>query len=138
MSAEQAYDLWLTYNQRLVDLHQRFGLPIIEFDLTDTEKYCQSVAALAIALGLKPDMVVLNEFVSSKLDHSELGDTAVPEKCRELYDYLKNAQYQPELGTDSFGRMMVELCSGQTTERQSVRRETAETLRFLAQYLPGR
>jgi hypothetical protein len=90
MPEEEAYELWLTYNTALIRWHKLHPFPIVEFDLSDTEAYCRTVAAVAVALGLEPDMARLREFVSPGLDHAPSTDQQMPASCRETYAYLLN------------------------------------------------
>jgi hypothetical protein len=95
MPEDQAYDLWQVYNAELIRLHKRCGFPIVKFDLADVEAYYQTVAAVAVTLGLAPDMAQLREFVSPKLDHHRSPDGPVPTICQEAYAYLQYHQCQP-------------------------------------------
>ena len=93
MSAEHANQLWLYYNQKLIQLHQRYQFPIVEFDLADVEAYRKTVADLALALGLTPDMTKLTDFITAELDHHTLSDAGVPSSCEEAYAYLRHHRY---------------------------------------------
>ena len=95
MSEHEVYTLWLWYNIELVRLHQVYRLPIIEYDLSDAQAYCQAVADLAAALGLEPNMAHLTEFVSAKLEHNRFSKAPVPAMCQEVYAYLQHHRYQP-------------------------------------------
>ncbi len=95
MPEEPAYELWCRYNRELVRLHRREAFPLVEFELSDVDRYVETVAAAAIALGLSPDLVAIREFVSQELDHDVGSTRAVPETCREIYDYLVAHRFQP-------------------------------------------
>lgn len=86
---EKTYSLWLTYNTKLVQWHKRYHFPIIEFDLTDAELYCQTVASAASALGLLPNMDRLHQFAEPRLDHCSSPKEPVPAICQETYVYLQ-------------------------------------------------
>lgn len=51
MPIEVGLALWLTYNQRLLDLYARSPFPLISFDLPEVE-YAAAIAGVAQALGL--------------------------------------------------------------------------------------
>ena len=93
MSVEHANQLWLYYNRKLIQWHQRYRFPIIEFDLTDVDAYRRTVADLASALGLTPNMAPLREFVTAELDHHTQADVPVPGVCQEAYAYLKHHSF---------------------------------------------
>jgi hypothetical protein len=95
MPAEEAHNLWLTYNTKLVWWHKIHHFPIIEFDLSDIDAYCHAVATAAITLGLKPDMTRLREFTSPDLNHSLLKDASVPSSCQAVYNYLRRHRMAP-------------------------------------------
>lgn len=95
ISQAKACNLWLAYNGELIRWHRRHRFPIVEFDLSDVETYCRTVAAVATALGLKPDMDKLYEFVSPGLDHAPPAHEPVPATCQEMYAYLQHHRCQP-------------------------------------------
>jgi len=95
ISEHEANTLWLWYNIELVRLHQVYRLPIIEYDLSNTRSYCQTVAGLAAALGLEPNIAHLTGFVSARLEHNRFSRAPVPAMCQEIYAYLQRHRYQP-------------------------------------------
>ena len=105
MPEAQAYELWLRYSRRLIELHRQHGFPLVEFNLTETEAYCANVAALAVRLGLDPHLNRIRQFVSRELDSSKVTDKAIPPECQEAYCYLLEHRYQPDL----FEKLVVEL-----------------------------
>ena len=106
-SVDMIYPLWLRYNSELVRLHRMYQFPIVEFDLSDVETYCRTIAALAIELGLGPDLARLREFVSSDLYHNPSSEEPVPEICQEIYTYLRQHRYQPAIWGNDFERQVL-------------------------------
>ena len=93
--ANEAYALWANYNRRLVALHRSHSFPLIRFDLSDADRYCSRVTALAAELGLQPSGPSLRRIVEPALDHHRPpAGTPAPHECRELYDYLMENSYQ--------------------------------------------
>lgn len=109
MPEEQAYGLWAKYNRELVELHKKHQFPLIEFDLSDVQAYCDTVSALAIALGLDPNLESIGEFVTSKLDHSTIGESSIPPLCEETYAYLIRHSYKPLESEEQFEVKMQKL-----------------------------
>lgn len=93
---EVGLKLWLHYNAILIRRHQAEPFPIVEFDLSNIEAYCRTVAALALELGLSPKLSQLRLFVSRELDHHPTADVAVPSACREAYAYLQRHRLRPD------------------------------------------
>lgn len=85
----QALAMWQHYNAALVRRHQRGAFPLVEYDLAASPAYIQDVASLADTLGLTPDLDALQAFVSQDLEHQRAHDAAVPESCRDTYEYLR-------------------------------------------------
>lgn len=94
---EEAIDLWLQYNTMLIRWHQAKAFPIVEYNLSDVEVYCGAVAALALELGLTPNLSQLRRFVSLELEHHRFADAPVPPSCREVYAYLQQHRFQPQI-----------------------------------------
>ncbi|HUI06645.1 MAG TPA: hypothetical protein VL486_06535 [Verrucomicrobiae bacterium] len=105
MPEAQAHELWLRYNRRLIELHRQHGFPLLEFDLSNVDAYCATVAGAAVRLGLDPRVHRVREFVSRELDHSDAAQQPVPAVCRETYEYLMAHRYQP----DPFEKLVVEM-----------------------------
>ncbi len=90
LSYAEGVDLWLRYNQRLIELHRKHPFPLLCFDLTDTDSYCRLVASCAERLGLDPHLEQICDFVSLELQRQSGGQLPVPEQCQETYAYLEN------------------------------------------------
>ncbi len=88
LSEEKSIRLWLHYNNALMERHKQNPFPLLAFDLTDIDQYCNTLATLAIEFGLKPRQTHLYHFISQKLDHYP-NKTVVPFACREIYNYLE-------------------------------------------------
>ncbi len=93
---QQAIDLWLAYNGRLMRQHEASPFPIIQYDLSDVGGYCRRVAAVARDLSLAPKIGKLQRFVAAELEHQATSDELIPESCREVYGYLQRHQQSPE------------------------------------------
>lgn len=102
MPEEQVYRLWVRYNTELIRLHEKSRFPIVEFDLSRSEEYCETVARVAASLGLNPDMSQLRAFVEPQLDHYPSSGVGVPSVCQEAYAYLCQNRYTPSLSEDDF------------------------------------
>ncbi len=89
ISFRDGIDIWLRYNRQLITLHNKFQFPLIRFDLSDKDLYCQLVGRCAEQLGLDPDLEQIGDFVSLELQHHPGEHLPVPEKCQELYAYLE-------------------------------------------------
>ncbi len=101
--AAEAHELWRRYNEQLVALHRKRPFPLVEFDLSDRESYCRTVAALAAELGLQPRLKSLLDFVQSGYGSTTVEAGApVPPSCAELYAYLREHRYEGRLEPDSF------------------------------------
>ena len=109
MPTDNAYALWERYNRDLVRLHKEHQFPLVEFDLSHVSTYCDTVSALALALGLDPDLHAIKEFVSAELDHSSVSEGSIPPLCKETYSYLRHNAYRPLASGDQFEAQMLEL-----------------------------
>ena len=129
ISEHEANTLWLWYNVELVRLHQVYCLPIIEYDLSNAQAYCQTVTDLATVLGLEPNMARLTEFVSAELEHNRFSESPVPAMCREVYAYLQHHRYQP--GIYSQGDLLRQVRDGRQRIVQSskILQRAAQTLK---------
>ena len=86
----KCFDLWLKYNQRLLGYHERFGFPILSFDVPG-EAFTQRVAAAAIGLGMAP-CTGDTGFFEPSLRHFSTDDEArmrLPGDVASLYARLK-------------------------------------------------
>ncbi len=90
LSMEQSLELWRRYNAELVRHHQARPFPLVEYDLTDVDRYCRSIVQVASQLNLQPRRSRIRRFVSESLSHHRAPQTDIPADCRELYDYLKS------------------------------------------------
>lgn len=90
LSAQHGLRLWLRYNTELVRLHKERPFPLIEYDLSDYDTYCSSVASVAAAAGLAVRPHKIRQFVSRRLDHHQSHARYVSDGCRETYEYLKS------------------------------------------------
>jgi hypothetical protein len=129
MSEHEAHTLWLWHNTELVRLHQVYRLPLIEFDLLDAQAYCQTVADLATALELEPNMAHLSEFVSAKLDHNRFLKLPVPAMCQEIYAYLQHHRYQPGDYSKRDLRRQVRDGRQQTAQSLEILQQATQTLK---------
>jgi len=92
IAPEAAHALWLRYNVPLIERHRARPFPIVAFDLSDPDRYCATVAAVARRMGLAPDLTRMREFVSAELDHGRELDPAIPASCRAAWDYLESVR----------------------------------------------
>lgn len=90
MRPEVAARLWCDYNARLVERHRQVPFPLIEYDLTDVDGYCRTVAGLACSLDLTADLPAVRRFVESSLEHHPTPGLSIPPECDELYRYLRH------------------------------------------------
>ena len=105
ISEKQGIDLWLKYNDRLVQRHKTAPFPLIAFDLADADYYCRCIAVLALELGMWPSHSHLRHFVSQELEHQTSKKSVLPTACRETYDYLqKNRLKETHLPDKQFSR----------------------------------
>jgi hypothetical protein len=101
ITKEAGINLWLHYNQALIQRHQAAPFPLVPFDLSDVDSYCRNVAALALELGLSPKLSHLRHFVSRELDHHPTVGLFLPLACREPYAYLQDHCLRPVKGHPS-------------------------------------
>ena len=135
-SEEVTYPLWVAYNSELVRWHREYQFPIVEYDLSDGEAFCRTIAALAMELGLGPDIARLREFVSSDLDHNRSSEEPVPEICQEIYTYLRYHRYKPNIWDDGFERKIFEAQQRYNGWRWSPNR-LRQAMHFVARFLPS-
>ena len=100
MSENEAYNLWLRYNNKLILWHQKYHFPLVEFDLSRVNIYQETVASLATTLGLNPNLPRLYEFITPELDHNGAPGKPVPEPCQEIYAYLKRHCYRVAISSN--------------------------------------
>lgn len=84
---EKGFKLWQSYNKRLLKLYERYGFPIIDFDLPN-EKYIEKLQDLASLLNLKPNKQ--KEFFDSTLrNQKQYSRGDCPRNLLNLYDKLQ-------------------------------------------------
>jgi hypothetical protein len=85
-SIDDWLDLWATYNERLLALHQASPFPIVRFDLGE-QGYCRSLALAMAKLNLVAPTRMA--FFDPILRHHEtLPPDPLPERISRLYDTL--------------------------------------------------
>lgn len=85
-SAEPWLELWLDYNRRLLDLHERHAFPIIDFDLP-AEEYQARLATLIEGLGLRAPMGK-EAFFEPSLRNPTPEDPALTDEIESVYREL--------------------------------------------------
>jgi hypothetical protein len=138
MSEHEANTLWLWYNIELVRLHQAYRLPIIEYDLSNAQAYCQTVTDLAAELGLESNVARLTEFVSAKLEHNQSSEALVPAMCQEIYAYLQQHRYQPGDCSQDDLRRRIQDGRQRTVQSLEILQRAARTLESERQRYAGR
>lgn len=91
---EDALHLWMNYNSKLVEQHQKYQFPIIEYDLSDRLRYLHIIEAIVNTLGLRSKHFQLRHFVNKKLEHHPVKDSTIPPQCREIYNYLHKNRFR--------------------------------------------
>ena len=94
LSPDATYELWLKYNQKLVELHQQDPFPLVEYRLDNAGVYCSVVADVAEQMGLKPNLPALQKFVEAKLEHYPVSDRPIPPVCQDVYKYLLKRRHR--------------------------------------------
>ena len=77
------YKTWLTYNLRLLQLHEKYNFPIVNFDWPE-DQYQGAVKKIADQLGLQGH----DDFFENELRHHDEIKGDAPSECLELYDKL--------------------------------------------------
>lgn len=134
MPENEAHHLWLELNTTLIRWHRAHPFPIIEFDLSDAQAYCKTVAVLALTLGLSPDMEQLHQFVRPRLDHHASTKEPVPPLCQEAYSYLQQHRYRPAISDDELEAQILAAQRDYTGWRWSPDR-LRQTLRPIKRFL---
>jgi len=90
MPLAQGLELWVHYNQRLLDFHQALKFPLLSFD-EEAGLFLEKISLLCeqLAVGLKPDRTI---FFDTGLRHSSVADT-VPAKYHRLYRALQQRAF---------------------------------------------
>ena len=92
-SMEQWLDLWVTYSERILALHEAAPFPVVRFDLGE-EAYRRSLMAIAEHLGL-PAPTRMEFFDPMLRHHGTPPPEALPEHVRRLYDSLCRIALEP-------------------------------------------
>lgn len=83
---KKGFELWFIYNKNLLNYHEKYEFPIINFDLPQ-EQYIEKVREAAKLLSLNHE--VESDFFDPNLKHQKADNkTAMPEKCLSLYKQL--------------------------------------------------
>lgn len=82
--------LWIRYNKRLLELHERFGFPIACFDLPEP-LYRRSLIPIIEWVGLKPPPDL--SFFDPELRHHVEVTEPVPERAQPIYDRLRQIAF---------------------------------------------
>lgn len=100
-SSEPWLELWLAYSRRLLELQQRHGFPIIDFDLP-AAAYRARLATLIEELGLSmPEGE--EPFFEASLRHAAPDDTPLPDEVEQVYLRLQEIAAQRS-GASGAGR----------------------------------
>jgi hypothetical protein len=87
-SREQGLQLWLAYNQRLLDYHRRLRFPILYFS-PDEGEFRRDLQGQIRALGMKPPAGGV-EFFDPALQHFEPpADNRLPTEVQQAFDDLR-------------------------------------------------
>lgn len=106
LSTQKGLELWVAYNNRLVQLHRKFKFPLLKFDLTSPGHTINTVAQLSVHLGLNPDLKELNDFIGAHPVH-ERETEPIQDSCLVLFEYLEENSYQ--IKSDSFSFHLLKL-----------------------------
>jgi hypothetical protein len=89
---EQGWELWHAYNLKLLELADKYGFALADFD-QNPDDYLSDTLAKLVALGLDPDMASRGEeFFDSSLRNqtaSSVDDIQLPPRVNELYQSLR-------------------------------------------------
>jgi len=83
-SIEQGMDLWMAYNQRLLQISQRREVSMMCFDWTP-QHYSRALGDLSIRLGLTPPSTGFDFFETPLRRNSVIQDQELPSGVRDLY-----------------------------------------------------
>lgn len=91
MPPARCLDLWLAYNQRLLDLHAEAPFPLVDFDC-DAADYAAAVDRMRLHLGLPDPQPGAARFFDEALRSRESApDAPVPGRLARLHMALKEA-----------------------------------------------
>jgi len=86
---KKSYKLWYWYNLKLLELHDKFNFPLVNF--SDTYHYKDAVKKVLGTLLLKDTSDVLDYFNEKDVHYRE-DSLCKDDKCLELYEELKRRQ----------------------------------------------
>ena len=86
----KSYKLWHWYNSKLLELHDRFGFPLINF--SNTRAYKDVVKKVLKVLRLKTSEEALNYYSEKNVHYSDQS-LCKDGRCLELYEELKRRQF---------------------------------------------
>lgn len=90
MSYAESYALWGVYNKLLIEYVGRYQLPLVNFDLSDTDYQADVVSKLA-SLGLTSESSEL--FFDPHLRHQSregIDDCILPDEIADIYQRLQS------------------------------------------------
>lgn len=87
MKVTTAYDLWATYNRKLLDLHRTQNFDIIRYDL-DTEVYNSKLKRMALTLGLNSNINM--KFRETALHNQRSHENCVPSDLKDIWEALND------------------------------------------------
>jgi hypothetical protein len=119
--ADQAILLWRQYNERLVRLHEKYQFPLVEFDLSDTDKYGRRVARIAADLGLQPRFDAIMEILDVSAGDRVVAQ-AVPDSCADIYAYLIDHRSADPSSDGGLSALLVEWEQNRGTPQSIARR----------------
>lgn len=85
MPRNDAMFLWIHYNSRLLDFHDRSKCPLVNFD-SPIDLFQARIDEITLSLGLKP--LSGSRFFSDQLKHHAELDQDITEEARDLYSAL--------------------------------------------------
>ena len=88
---EKGLQLWAHYNFQILRLHSLYQFPLIEYDLSDYESYCEKIATIAKSIGLTQNRKSIQAFVSQDLQSFRPSSVEIPGSVRDIYFTLKSA-----------------------------------------------
>lgn len=92
VTAARAVELWVAYNERMVDEHARAPFPLLRFDVSAPELRGQ-IEIVVRALGL--DAAEPGFFDDALVHNNDVSELPVPERCREVWTYLEAHRLRP-------------------------------------------
>jgi hypothetical protein len=94
ISIEQGLQMWLIYNQQLLEHYKNRAFPLFSFDWSEDEFHTK-LDHLHIKLNLKP-VAKDQRFYTGDLHKQKIsGEVALPTEVKSLYEKLKVLEYTP-------------------------------------------